>query len=300
MFTRLLVPLDGSHLAEAVLPIVERLGVTGHASVTLLHVLERGAPLEVHGERHLHAEEEATTYLEETAGCLRAAGIPVEYHFHDAPEGDVARSIAAHAEEEHSDLIVLCTHGGGRVRERLFGSIAQRVLNRGTAPVLLARPAEDGDVTPFNPGRILVPLDGTAAAEAALETASGLAAQLNAGLHLVMVVASEDSAHADRPAATLLPAATRAVLDMEQQDATRYLGTLSTAHDLPDVPVSIEVRRGSTASALAEEAAEPGVGLVVLATHGRAGVQAIWAGSVAAQVLTRTKAPVLLLRTVER
>lgn len=299
MFKRLLVPLDGSHLAEAVLPIVRRLGSFGDSSVTLLHVLERGAPSEVHGDRHLRAELEARAYLDEIAARLQADGIAVEYHFHNAPEGDVAHSIASHAEEEHADLIVLCTHGGGRVRERLFGSIAQRVLHRGTIPVLLARPVMDRDVPAFAPRTILVPLDGTAAAEAALDTAGDLADALHAGLHLVMVVASEDSVRGDRPAATLLPAATRAELDMEEQDAAGYLDGLAAELKVPLPIVTTEVRRGSTASALAEEAAEPGVGLVVLATHGRAGVQAIWTGSVAAQLLTRTRAPVLLLRAIE-
>jgi nucleotide-binding universal stress UspA family protein len=59
------------------------------------------------------------------------------------------------------------------------------------------------------------------------------------------------------------------------------------------------VCRGDTLSALAAEAAETGVGLVVMATHGRAGVQAIWAGSVATRLLARARVPLLLLRMIE-
>lgn len=301
MFKRLLVPLDGSHLAEAVLPLVERLAVDFQSTVILLHVLERGAPREIHGERHLNAVPEAREYLEGLSARLRHLGIPVEQHAHDAPEGDVARSVAAHADEQRADLIVLCTHGSGRMRDLLFGSIAQKVLHCGTTPVLLVRPAPDGGAPAFEPHTVLVPLDATAAAEVALDPAQQVARALHARLHLVMVVATSETIRGNRlAAATLLPTATRAALDLEQRDAATYLDDLAGKLRMTALTVTTEVRRGDTASALADEAAEPGVGLVVLATHGRAGLQATWAGSVAAQLLSRTRAPVLLLRTIER
>jgi nucleotide-binding universal stress UspA family protein len=296
---RLLVPLDGSRLAEAVLPVVERLAAAG-ATPVLLHVLERGAPATVHGERHLQAAAEATAYLQGVAGRLCAGRGAVQIHTPEAPQGDVAGSIAAHAEEEHADLIVLCTHGGGGVRDLLVGSIAQQVLRRGTIPVLLVRPAAEGSAPPFAPRTVLVPLDGTAAAEAALAPAADLARALGAGLHLVMVVATLQTVRGDRnPAALLLPATARAMLDLQQDDAQGYLDTLAVQLRRAGLPVSTEVRRGDAATALSDEAAEPGVGLVVVATHGRAGVQAIWAGSVTARLLARTRAPVLLLRTID-
>lgn len=299
MFTRILVPLDGSNLAETVLPLVERLATATGGAVLLLHVLERGARAEIHGERHLTGESDVSSYLSAITERLRSKGIPVESHFHDAPEGDVARSIAAHAEEEGADVIVLCTHGFGQMRHRLFGNIAQKVLHRGDVPIILVRPDVPGADTGFEPGRILVALDGTAAAEAALPPAAAMAAALNASLHLVMAVDSQDSARGDRPAATLLPSTTRAILDLEEEHAADYLEGLASGLRSDRQRVTTEVRRGSPASTLVEEASEPGVGLVVLATHGRAGVQAIWAGSVTAQLLGRTCAPVMLLRLIE-
>src|SRR5439155_19385966 len=111
-------------------------------------------------------------------------------HAHDAPEGDVARSIVAHAQEESADLIALCTHGGGGLRDLLVGSIAQQVLHRGTTPVLLTRPDPAGGAPPFAPRSVLVPLEGTAAAEVALAPAQDVARHVGAALHLVMVVAT--------------------------------------------------------------------------------------------------------------
>ncbi|HZS93483.1 MAG TPA: universal stress protein [Chloroflexota bacterium] len=300
-FENILIPLDGSKLAEVVLPLVERLAAAESARVTLLHVLERGAPATIHGERHLRELDEAEAYLREIAERLEAAGIESTYHAHEVPEGDVARSIVQHADEEGADLIAIATHGSGRVRQLLFGSIAQQVLQRGTVPVLLARPPTEGGIGDLSPGPVLVPLDGTRAAEDALDTAADLARALGQELHLVMVVATPETVRGDRTAVqTLLPASTRAALDVERQDAVAYLDGLAERLGDSKLTVTTDVRRGGTASALTAEAEEHGVGIMVVATHGRAGLQAIWAGSVGARLLARTRAPILLLRTIER
>jgi nucleotide-binding universal stress UspA family protein len=300
MYKRLLVPLDGSRLAEAVLPIVERLAPAWNATVLLLHILERHAPEAVHGERHLTEAQQARAYLENIAHRLRERAIPVEFHVHDVQAGNVARTIVDHVDEEQADLVIICTHGKGRVPNMLFGSIAQQVLHRGSTPVLLARAALDHAEPTFDPRAVLVPLDATGASEAALEPAVRIASSLGATLHLVMVVATPETIRGERlPTATLLPSATRAELEFEEQEAGAYLQRLSSTMQ-SDVRVTVEVRRGDITSALIDEAAELGVGLIVLATHGRAGLQAVWAGSVAARLLRRTRQPVLLLRAVEQ
>jgi len=296
MYSRLLVPLDGSRLAESVLPAVQCLASVGHATVLLLHVIERDAPAAVHGDRHLTTVSQADSYLEELAKQLRAAGITVETHAHPAPEGDVARSIVEHTGEQRADLVVLCTHGRSKMRDLLFGRIAQQVLRRGTAPVLLIRPREDGTVASFEPRTVLIPLDGSPAAEAALAPAGELAVAFGATLHLVTIVPTQETLRGDRQAVgTLLPAATRAELDLEQSDAETYLDGL--AADVSAIaPVTIQVPRGDVGAVLAERASAPDIGLVVMATHGRAGLQAVWGGSVAAHLLTRVRAPILLIR----
>ena len=74
MYRRLLVPLDGSRLAETILAVVERLAAAYGATVVLLHVIERGAPATVHGERHLRTALEAliTVLVLVVAGCYVA------------------------------------------------------------------------------------------------------------------------------------------------------------------------------------------------------------------------------------
>ena len=300
MYTRLLVPLDGSRLAEAILPMAESLAGVCAATVVLLHIVERGAPTTVHGQRHLTGSVEAGAYLGEIAARLRQGGLAVEVHIHEAPEGDVARSIVGHTEELRADLIVLCTHGSGRVRELLFGSIAQQVLRRGATPVLLARPAEHGAAPPFVPRTVLVALDATRAAEEALLPARDLALAFGAALRLAMVVPTQGTVRGERiPAATILPLAAQAALDLEGQEAREYLHRLAEGLRDRALPVSTVVGRGDVAATLVAEASARGEVLLVLATHGRSGLQAIWAGSVAASLLSRTRAPILLLRTIE-
>src|SRR6185437_4258707 len=75
---RILVPLDGSRLAEAVLPAAASLAKALRACVLLLHVLERDPPRSVHGEPHLTSASEANEYLDGVASRLRRQGIEVE------------------------------------------------------------------------------------------------------------------------------------------------------------------------------------------------------------------------------
>jgi len=301
VFNRLLLPLDGSRLAEAALPAAAGIAAAFGSTIVLLHVIERGAPATVHGERHFTDNAAADAYLRGLAGALQVRGLTARVHVHDAPEGNVAVSIAQHSDEEQTDLIVLCTHGGGGVRGLLFGSIAQQVVQRGTTPVLLIRPPAAGSAPPaFAPRTVLVPLDATAASEVAIAPAVELAKAFSARLHLTMVVATRATVRGDQsPLATLLPSATRVMLDLEREQADAYLRQQADRLREAGLEVETEVRRGDTPDQLAGDVAEHQAGLVVVATHGRAGLQAIWTGSVATRLLSRTTAPVLLVRTVE-
>jgi nucleotide-binding universal stress UspA family protein len=300
VFRRILVPLDGSRLAEIVLPIVARLADASGATISLLHVLEKDAPARVHGERHLRTSTEAGTYLTQVAQKLAGLERRIEYHTHEVPVGDVPKSIASHAEEDESNLIVLSTHGEGGLREALWGTIAQQVLQRSARPVLLVRALSDDQLSAFEPRTIMVPLDATAASEEALPAATALARCLEAQLRLVIVVATTETVSGEQiPTATFLPSTTRALLDAQEKQAQVYLDRLAQSIRSNGIPAIAEVRRGETVAQLATDAGEHGDGLVVVATHGRAGLQAIWTSSVAARLLKRTRAPILLVPIVE-
>jgi nucleotide-binding universal stress UspA family protein len=296
VFRHLLVPLDGSGLAEAVLPpaaaLAERLG----ASLTLLHVMERDAPATIHGERHLTDEGDAERYLAEVQRRLALGDRPVARHVHEAKEGDVALAIVQHAAELRVDLIVLCTHGRGGLRELVVGSIAQRVLQRGAAPIFLVHPA-GGAPPPFACRTILVPLDGTAAHEPALNAALELARAFQARLHLVIVVPTPGTLSGGTAAAgTMMPLATNALLNLATEGAAEYMRRQVERLRAGGLEASAEVRRGEPAANLVEAAERAGADVIVMASHGRAGLEAFWEGSVSAKVVARFGRPVLLVR----
>ena len=295
-----LVPLDGSHLAEAVLPAVERMAGRFQAAVTLLHVLEQHAPTTIHGERHLTDRAEAETYLGVVADRLRAAGIVVATHVHGAREGDVARSIVDHTQEISADLVILCTHGGSGLRGVLFGSIAQQVLRLGAGPILLIQPGAEERTSVFELDRILVPLDGTPAHEPALTIAGVMARAFAAELHLVLVIPTLATLSDERaPAGLLLPTTMRAILDLAEQGAVDYLQPIVTQWHAAGVVVTAEVARGDPVLTVLDLAARDDADLIVMASHGRAGLDAILAGSVAPRIAGRVGRPLLLVRASE-
>jgi nucleotide-binding universal stress UspA family protein len=298
----LLLPLDGSQLAEAALPVATRLAHAFDSRLLLLHVIERKAPTTIHGEPHLTEVAAAEAYLQSVVTRLRDQQIEAEVHVHSVPLGDVARSIADHAEEERADLIVLCAHGRAGWRDLVAGSIAQQALQRGSVPLLLVHAAApEQEPAVFQPADILVPLDGSAAAEAALPIAATLARALQSQLHLVTVVATPGTVTDKRaPATTLLPSATRLLLEVEQDEAAVNLAGLAERLRAEGVEVTTEVRRGDTTTQLSADNIEHQFGLIVVTTHGRAGLPARLSGSVVARFVGKTSAPVLLIRRVDR
>lgn len=294
---RFLVPLDGSRLAESVLPMVQLMASRFHAQVTLLHIVEEHPPAVIHGEPHLTGVVQAQAYLEEVATRLRSAGILVDIHVHQEKEDRVARSIVQHSQEMNVDLVIMCTHGHGGLRELLFGSKAQQALQQGTQSILLLFPREDGSACSTNIQHILVPLDGTAAHEPALPIAIRLARTLGAELHLVLVIPTLSTLSGDRAASgLLLPTTMRALLDLSQQDAADYLEQAVARCRAEGVVAHAELLRGDIVPVLLGQAERLNVDLIVLASHGRTGLDALLTGSIGPRIAGRRIRPLLLVR----
>lgn len=294
--SRLLVPLDGSRLAEAALPLVTALAGSLSCRVTLLHILEQRAPASIHGERHLREEAESRAYLADVAACLTAGGVAIDGHVHASREGDVAGSIVDHAAEMEADLVVLCTHGSVGWRGLVHGRAAEQVLRRGRQPVLLV-PAEETDVArPVALRRILVPLDGTAAHEPALPTAIALARTFGAELRLLLVIPTVGTLSPERGATgRLLPTTMKAVLDLAVEGGGRYLDQVLDQCRSAGVTATAKVSRGAAARAVCRQAERESADLVVMASHGHAGIEALFEGSVTSRVANRVPCPLLLL-----
>ena len=292
----LLVPLDGSPAAAAVLPAATVLAKRLEAEVVLLHVLERNAPHRVHGELHLTGEVDAASYLREIAAQLEAEGIPVTWHVHQVRVGDIPLSIATHAAESGASFILLSVHGTGSPRSWLTGAVAQGVIRHAAPPVLLLRSSTTRRV-PFAPQQVVVALDTDRQAEAALSPAARLARALAIPLRVLLVVPTVETIPGDRVAAArLLPGGATASLNLEAADAKDYLAQLAKQIGDPagELQVQTEVARGDPAQVIiARTQARPSI--LALATHGRAGFDALWSASVGSRVIARGDGPFLLV-----
>jgi nucleotide-binding universal stress UspA family protein len=280
---RVLVPLDGSTLAEAILPVVERLARDHEAEVILLEVLEGQGAREAGPD----AERQAGGYLQQMVDSLRRRGLRqvracVWY-------GDADQAIANAATRERADLIAMSTHGRSGLDWLRFGSVAEGVVRRAPVPVLLVRGMAAWDRGGI--GRILVPLDGSEASEEVLPIVSCLAGPFDFEVQLLHVVEATRSL----PGA---PAGATAVHDPETEAA--YLARVAASLEARGLRVGVTLRAGLPAEVIPTVADETKSGLVAMSTHGRSGLGRLFLGSVAERVLRAVSVPVLLWKPPRR
>jgi nucleotide-binding universal stress UspA family protein len=291
------LPLDGSDLAENALPAAALIARLYGASVTLFHVIEKGARDRIHASRHLTRPDEADEYLQAAAARYLSPGTAVARHVHKAAVRNVARSIADHSRELRSDLIILCAHGSGGARDWLIGNIAQQVIAQGSTPVLLLRPQEaPAPDTQVVMRSILLPIDGIPEHELGGGPAEDLALKSGAALHLITVVPTPDTLAGEHAAAgRFLPASAAELLNLNEGEAQAYLAHRMERLQSDGLNVTAQVMRGDPAIELASLAGRRRDDLIVLGTHGKAGSTAFWSRSVTARVLGRIKIPALLV-----
>lgn len=296
MFEHILVPLDGSSLAEAAVApaavLAQRLG----SDVTLLHVIEKNAPETIHGQTHLTNDEDACRYLDQVVERNFDREIRVMTHVHTEEVSQVSQSIVEHSVEFKPDLIVMSAHGEGGFHDFVVGSIPQQVISAGEIPVLLLQPETGNEYRDIQFNRFMVALDGNPAHEISLEAAGKLAVKLGAILHLIRIVPTLATLSAqDAASGTLLPAATSAMLEIAEEEACDYLREKLDWLAAQKIIAVAEVGRGDPAVEVVTSAEDHEVDIIILATHGRKGMDAFWTGSVAPQIVSRTHRPLLLV-----
>lgn len=144
MYQKILVPLDGSERAEAILPHVETIALSFKATVLLVQVAEPPAILsnpydmmpDTHQEAYQVQLEAARTYLEAQSGRLRERGILTASKL---VEGPAVAMIIETAVLENVDLIAMASHGRSGLARVFYGSVAAGVLHRIDRPLLLIR-----------------------------------------------------------------------------------------------------------------------------------------------------------------
>ena len=145
MYEEILVPLDGSPLAEGALPHARALSKAFDARITLLCVIE---PVEMYSQPGMigpivsvsmdvkEESENLKRYLDKIADDLKKEGIEARTV---VKEGDAASEICDYADQNHEDIIVMSTHGRSGIQRWVYGSVADKVLRSANLPVLLIR-----------------------------------------------------------------------------------------------------------------------------------------------------------------
>jgi nucleotide-binding universal stress UspA family protein len=296
MIKRILIPLDGSKLAEQALTPARILVQKIHATPVLLHIIEKNAPAEVHGQKHLQSISQANSYLENLVKknpFLKK--VSLEIHVHEEEVSHLAQSIIDHALDYQVDLIILTRHGEGEWKDKVVGSLTRQVIGHGHIPVLLSNARPDSTaVCSFD--KILLTLDGNSEHDVSEKVAADFASQLNSKMLLLTVVPTFRTLPPDQsPASLLLPSATDAMLDISEKSSVEYLKNHIRKLKKLGLNVEGEVERGDPVECIVEVATEKDMDLIVLATHGKAGLEAFFAGSVASKVITDSIIPLLLI-----
>jgi nucleotide-binding universal stress UspA family protein len=282
MIGTILVPLDGSELARHALPFATFLARATHARLVLLHAY-RPETLDAEADPELDLIQEH----DDLARGLRERGVHATTWLSYAEPGPAIVETAA---DLRADAIVMSTHGRGGVGQLMYGSVAEYVARHAAVPVILVTSKSRSRWADGPPPRVVVPLDGTAHAEAALGPAADLARAVRADLLLLMAPEPPfDSAvpwHAQGG-----PAWQRAI-----DRARQYLERTAVPLRADGHRVELRVEIGPPADAIADAANELGAAIVVMATHGRGALSRLLVESVAAETLRKLTVPVCLVR----
>ncbi len=275
-FNRLLVPLDGSQLAEQALPLAQALGLGHDSQLTLLSVRQepgrmRGLPAIQGGLNGDLSQYEQ--YLQQVVARFKSNGVRMKPL---VVEGKVAEQINAVAARQGADALVMSTHGRSRVGRMLLGSVASQVLQQSTRPLLLVRPRELAESRPQAFHKLMVALDGSSEAELVLPYTRMLAQRFESEIVLLSV---PDDLQAESQLGSL------------QRYLEDVAGTLAAA----GLSVQPVVAGSDPAHTIVEMARINDVDLIMLATHGRGGQERLMFGSVADTVVRNCHRPIFMV-----
>jgi len=281
MYKKIIVPLDGSKLSEQVLPFVRLLVDSLGAEAELLQAISSAAL----------SPKSVTNYLKKNAEAYLPAGSRISYQ---VELGGAAEIIVDRAKADPACLIAMATHGLSGIRRWLLGSVAAKVAQTATNPLLLVRPGADASAR-AEIDTVFVPLDGSVLAEKVLPHVIALAKAMKLEVHLLRVYTLPSEAYvvADGVVATG-PSVFRDKLKGESEAYLEGKVDRLRAEGLDRlVATAIE---GDAASEIIDLARRTPKNLIVMSTHGRSGAGRWLLGSVAERVVQHSQDPVLLIR----
>lgn len=299
MARNVLVPLDGSPFAEDALPLAAEMARRMGSTLHLVHVIRPAATFDYKTPQDDLAWTQkvragADAYLAELSSDLSDGGAVTTQNA--VLEGDVADAIGDYAKANQAGLIVITSHGDGGLKRWWLGSVAEKLIRTAPADVLLVRPwddTEDRETLEPRFQRVLVPLDGSEAAEAAILPARQVSELFEAQLVLTRIVPAplELTSIYGVPGVKLAGEGHKGLV----QDAKKYLA--EAAGKLGDpAPRAVVLEASAAADGVVEAARKEEADLIVLSTHGRGGFKRVMLGSVADKVIRGTHLPVWVTR----
>ncbi|UCB43663.1 MAG: universal stress protein [Dehalococcoidales bacterium] len=301
MDKEILVPLDGSELAEVVLPYAEELAVKLGTGIKLLRVVTlnmynvytESIEVAYSLEQTVASESSASLYLEKVRDRLKEKGIAVTL---DLKRSTAAEGIIDCAAEDEISLVVMATHGHSGVTRWVLGSVANRVIKVIEKPIMLVRAKERHRTAPEQGilKRIVVPLDGSRESEAVIPHVAWLASGLGAEVVLFQVLAG--SYH------TITTKGYEYTIDREQQIASAeipaedYLERIGKQLNENGMTLGLEVKPGNAAEEIIDFANGIGADMIAMSINKRSSVGHWVFGSVGEKVLHRGNKPLLLVK----
>jgi nucleotide-binding universal stress UspA family protein len=286
----ILVPLDGSALAERALPFAATIAKKADWSILLLRAVNTMRAQTDVAARDL--VREARAELDAVAARLASDGIQTSTRVVDKqPETAILDETA----DVDVVLVVMSTHGRGGLGRFIYGSVADTVLRH--APVgVLTVPPHGLDAWPTDQQiKIMVPLDGSELSRGALEPACELADMLGGSLLLASIVTFPSYSMYAEGYVFVEPDPNDNLLIQTRH----YLEEIAAALRTDTRPVEVYAAYGSPYFGIMTTARDHGAGLIVMATHGRGGMTRALLGSVATVTVRQTDLPIMLVRPDE-
>ena len=300
MLNHILVPLDGSTLAECVLPHVTAIAPVTHARITLLHVLQQpqnggGTPAVDPVDWHLK-KQNAEKYLEGIVNRFSEAGIPgVEPVI---LEGSPAGSVIDFARGNNVDLIALSTHGHSGLSGWNVSGVVQKILLRSYKSTLLVRaymPSSTG-TTKIRYKRLFVGMDCSARSEYVLPLAINLAQFYKSQLILETVIEKPRTINR-MPVSQEFEELSNRFVEQNQQAASHYFKQLLAQFSTKTLKIKTHISVGNNAIAVLHDMAEESnADLVLLAAHGETGERRWPYGSVTTSFIAYGNTSLLIMQ----
>lgn len=279
---KVLYPTDLSRTSLNAVPMAAHLAKIHGADLHMLHVYVLHALVNTDENPPFPGEKEARRILEEAVPELAWNRV---FH-HVTRDIAAAPAILGFAEAEDVDLIVMASHGRRGIRRMLLGSVAEEVVRLSDRPVLVIRNTETL-LAEKGFQRVLVPVDFSNNAEAALKYGRELAATWNAELDVIHVLERPQYSDMQYPEPIK-------VADLRAYAEDRMQALIQTID--PGIKLRSTIVAGYTADEIINEADRLDGTLVVMPSHGLRGMERMLLGSVTERVLRRAQSPVMVLR----